>query len=72
MEEKFMGEQIDGGKSNFLHHFFLHPSDFPPLNEENNKKSSIKMTSITTKEEKGFSVWLTFAWELVQPISHQT
>ncbi len=26
----------------FLHHFFLHPSDFPPSNEENIKKSSIK------------------------------
>ena len=38
-------------------HQFAHPSTFPPSIEEDNKKSSIKMTSITTNEEIGFSVF---------------
>ena len=67
-----MEDQGDRGSINFssitfssIHQIFLHqiahPSTFPTSNEENNKKSSIKMTSITSNEEKGFSVILNFA-----------
>ena len=44
----------------FLHQF-AHPSNFPPSNEDNNKISSIKNTSITIKEVKDFLFFKDFS-----------
>ncbi len=56
MEDFLLFSSIDGGKVDGWANWGK-SDGIRWSNEENNKKSSTKITSITTNEEKGFSLW---------------